>query len=1141
MADATKGTNFFIVPKVDRQSATQAEAQIEALVAKAARAVEQGNDRVLQTTSAKLAKKLGQAPPEVTVKVGYETNSATGQIKKIERLSAGALDPMIADYKKMVAIQGQSALAVKKEIALQKDKLNRLKQQATTLSRQGRAYKKNAQQQKLVVDQTKKLEQVLMRVSTLSSLKGQLRAESQKLSMMSQYNLELNKQGQLVPVINQEFAKQQKLVMGLGQGVKAAGSATMTFGQKIAGAGQAMQAAFGWIAAVVAGITAIAGAIGKVTGRVKDIQALKLTFDGLGQSVEAQNAILGSAKNIALSYGVSLRKIEGAYRRLGPAILESGGSLKDTEGAIKSIAARTTMLGLNTEQAGRYIEAFAQVMGKGKLQGEELNQQFSELDGGLRGQLKNWLKANKGITDFEGSMKKGEITSGLFLEAFEAINEEIRNKFLRSIGDTQKGIETMGEKGGMTLNQLNQKLQTLVSIGLESVAEALAPLGKELMKIYAAFVQVFTKIATEMPGIQAAFKFLGHVIGVVLKVALNSALLLFGNLMKALDAVFRMVGMLYNALKNIPGLGGMLEGLEQAAKGLNANFDGMVDSFSKLSDETIGATSNLAKYADEAEMLEDQLMRREISEEQYYKKMEELEARKLEAQKANLNERLNAELEAMNKMIAAKEKQLERERELAERKIEKIEEARDAEIGEIDKVIKKLEEQKEAAGKAYEKKKEAVKEASAIAIQALDKEIYKLNQIKSETTAMYDRAISAAKNYYSQQRSMMDANHSRAMAQLDAEISKRQREQQSQLSALSGGGPAQKNLDLMKRRELQRELRTTGDKMRKAEIKAEIESMDRAKQRAQLERQFAEENAEMQAEKEELEKKQAEEKKRLDEEEKARVRALEEEKRASLQQIAEAITFIAEQKKAEQEAEKAAVNSINKAKKKGEEDYNKAIKAQKEIRESVTKDALNQIEKIRKALDKEEKKVEDIKRETDKIAEAQRGVGIAADRVTGGALQRQLNKVNQIKTALQQAQSQANNLSVPNPPRAAGGPVSAGQTYQVNELGREGFLSPSGKMSEIQAPSYGSWKAPSSGTVIPAHIWKQIKAGQKSGPTSPRMVDPGNAVARSISTINNSTGGNTVSNNVTIQAQNPVQASNNVMVQLTKLKRLRYS
>jgi tape measure domain-containing protein len=51
-----------------------------------------------------------------------------------------------------------------------------------------------------------------------------------------------------------------------------------------------------------------------------------------------------------------------------------------------------------------------------------------------------------------------------------------------------------------------------------------------------------------------------------------------------------------------------------------------------------------------------------------------------------------------------------------------------------------------------------------------------------------------------------------------------------------------------------------------------------------------------------------------------------------------------------------------------------------------------------------------------------------------------------------------------------GGPTQAGQTYQVNELGREGFLSASGTLSPINKPKNALWRAPSSGTVIPAHI-----------------------------------------------------------------------
>lgn len=58
--------------------------------------------------------------------------------------------------------------------------------------------------------------------------------------------------------------------------------------------------------------------------------------------------------------------------------------------------------------------------------------------------------------------------------------------------------------------------------------------------------------------------------------------------------------------------------------------------------------------------------------------------------------------------------------------------------------------------------------------------------------------------------------------------------------------------------------------------------------------------------------------------------------------------------------------------------------------------------------------------------------------------------------------------------RASGGPVAAGSQYTVNELGKEAFLSASGRLSMINAPAYGTWRAPSSGTVIPAHLTKML-------------------------------------------------------------------
>lgn len=987
MSGPTKGSNFFIVPGVDKSAMNKAEAEIYGLVQKASRAVEQGNERVLQNVSSKLAAKLGKEQPKVTVDVEYRTDSATGSIKEIRTLSAGALDPMVKDYKKMVGIQGESALKVKQELAIQGDKLASLRQQATTLNKKGAAYKRNLQSQRDIIEVTGRYEEILKRVTTLASAKGQLRAESQKLSMMSKYNVGLNQQGKLVEMINPKWVAQKQLVAGLSRQVTLAGLATQGFGAKVAAAGTMMQAAFGWIAAVTAGLMAVAGAVGVITGRAKDVQAMRLTFDGLGQSLEAQNAILDRSKNIALSYGVSLRKVEGAFKRLGPAILESGGSLANTDSAIQSIAARTTMLGLNTEQTGRYIEAFAQVMGKGKLQSEELNQQFSELDGGLRGQLKNWLAATKGITDFEGAMKKGEITSGIFLEAFEAINEEIRNKFLRSIGDTQQAISDLGKEGKLTLNQLNAQLQTLTSIGFESLGERLAPLGRELMKIYAAFVQIFTKIETEMPGLKAGISLIGQILGVGLKVAINTILVLIHDLMSGFDKLFTFVQNLYNKIKNVPGLGHILEGFEGMLGNANTAFDKFVDNTARLSEETIGAKANLEQYANKAQELANMLDSGQITREEFNKQMHENETNRLSQLVTQLQSRFDTE-SANRKTIA------------------------------------------------------------------------------SEAEQHYDKELAKVKEIYNEK-----------VAAIDAEI-----------AALRKKTPAEERLYQIRKQELQAAIRKGG-----------LSEKELVSKKAQLERMEAQ--------------------------------------------------------------EKIDVKLVEKGKEK-----NKFAKKQKTLQEEMNqkiKDQDSLLEDIKTSLDAAKTAVEAQATAGDQFETALDGVatstGEAATNLSNtessaatlqGHFDNAATGAGSMATNIQQAALAQERLNTaiknqPAPPsngsgnRASGGPVTGGKTYTVNELGMEGFMSSSGKLSQINAPSWGTWKAPSSGTVIPAHIWQSLKASQASAVAMPKTVSPGNSVANAISTISNSSG-DSYNNSVTIQAANPVQAANNIMVEMTRLKRRRF-
>lgn len=133
---------------------------------------------------------------------------------------------------------------------------------------------------------------------------------------------------------------------------------------------------------------------------------------------------------------------------------------------------------------------------------------------------------------------------------------------------------------------------------------------------------------------------------------------------------------------------------------------------------------------------------------------------------------------------------------------------------------------------------------------------------------------------------------------------------------------------------------------------------------------------------------------------------------------------------------------------------------------------------------------------------------------------------------------------LPSGPRNAfaGGPVSGGETRTVNELGKEAFLSASGRLSMINAPAWGEWTAPSKGTIIPAHLTKQldIPTGGINLNGSPSSNAARAAGAGRVGRVVRAGGGDVFNQSVTVQAANPVQAANNMMVEMTRLKRRRF-
>ena len=139
--------------------------------------------------------------------------------------------------------------------------------------------------------------------------------------------------------------------------------------------------------------------------------------------------------------------------------------------------------------------------------------------------------------------------------------------------------------------------------------------------------------------------------------------------------------------------------------------------------------------------------------------------------------------------------------------------------------------------------------------------------------------------------------------------------------------------------------------------------------------------------------------------------------------------------------------------------------------------------------------------------------------------------------------------------RWMGGPVEGGQTYRVNDagLGREAFMNKFGNISLLPAGSNINWTAPSSGTIIPAAIVKQLsrnteynsRIADSNAKTTPMRsaalgrnsgMDSGNLVKQMTAALSGSGGNQRITNNVTIQSQQPVTDASQIMTNVARMR-----
>lgn len=483
-----------------------------------------------------------------------------------------------------------------------------------------------------------------------------------------------------------------------------------------------------------------------------------------------------------------------------------------------------------------------------------------------------------------------------------------------------------------------------------------------------------------------------------------------------------------------------------------------------------------------------------------------------------------------------------------------------------DAAIQSLNNQKTAMQQQHDARMSQIRAQSEAAISSLERQKQKIDEI---TNAQLDaaRQLSPAEKELAK----IKEDKLRATA-ANASLSREERlEAQAQLDQMARQAYEAKIQEEAKKRQkaLDEQIRIEKEKQAVAE-KAAQEAFDArmAKMETAIQQQQAANQANLAA----IEAQIAKEKEQAD----AKIKALEDEKKklqesleaakqgeqdrhdANKLQLDERKRAIEDQKKADLDAIDAAMKEEEARKKQQDrnfEDRKKQIQAEKDAYEKAYKERMKQLENQKKeienqgkAIDQVHGRVNNLKGAYDNLTVAIRNARIEAEKLAAAQAQKGSGSTNSSNpnTGLGKDASFGGYQNSKDY-RFAGGPVTGGAAYTVNELGKEAFLSASGKLSMINAPSFGTWTAPSSGTVIPAHLTSQLAIprgginlnGNVRNSAAAAGASGGlNAMARAIMSAQ---GGDRINNNVTIQSANTTKAASDILVELTKIRRRRYS
>lgn len=512
---------------------------------------------------------------------------------------------------------------------------------------------------------------------------------------------------------------------------------------------------------------------------------------------------------------------------------------------------------------------------------------------------------------------------------------------------------------------------------------------------------------------------------------------------------------------------------------------------------------------------------------------------------------VNALKEAKDAKQAASEPQIEAIQAEADARIESLKQQKDAAKETSEAIVESIQEEKRASQEASDARIEQINEQKRQVNELQERQKLAFEQIGQQAKENHDARISQLNSELAK----IESNGAAELAQLDAvanarklasdqRISDLERQKQAVGESLNAELEARKQAKTLEELQKQAQSAKTAEERKAAQEKIrEIQEEDRLKkaakaEEARLQAQIdAERKAQAQQEIADAQAKAAAEKKIAEEvaAKKKEIEAQEKKHAEEMKALKEAEAKLEQENKAKLKELDDAARAEKKAQNEEQKKFDEAIREEKKIAKEEEKKFEKEIADIKKKAEEDIKKLKDEVKQLEKEIEA-------ASRLTAENMGKQATEAERLRIALEKAAAAQERIRAAGggggANKFAGGPVTGGTTYTVNELGREAFLSRSGILKSINAPAFGQWRAPSAGTVIPAHIAAGLDIPKGGINVNAAGLKMNNAAQGLGSALRGPMGGNVsrITNNVTIQSQAPVSDASRMLVEMSKLR-----